>query len=93
MFETGLDIHHDMVLNVIVKMTEFSKIKAGNMSIEFQSSDSHVIRIGEFFRNNLIILIIGYNFALIVSITEIIIFIIIINLFNRVLHHLGTGTI
>ena len=57
-----------------MKMTEFNKIKddnLGNISRDYESSDSHVIRFGEFFRNDLMILLFGYSLAIFMFIAEI----------------------
>ena len=74
MFENGLDIHHDMVENIIKKMEQLDKVKHGNFKdipSDYSYDYLHVIRINEFFRNDLMILILGYSFALILFITEI----------------------
>ena len=84
-----------MIHNIITKILHrIEDVQDGNITAVVNLHDhSRVINLDEFFRNNLMILIFGYYFALIVFITENFVFVIILNLFNRVIYHLGLGTI
>ena len=61
MFETGLDVHHDMILNIMMNVTnnEVDDVQDGNINLH---DHTNVITLDEFFRNNLLILLFGYCF-------------------------------
>ena len=75
-YETGLDIHHVMVENVIKKMElieqKFYDSLNSNTDPDYETSNR--IKFDEFFRNDFMVLIFGFSFALIVFIIEILFF-------------------
>ena len=72
-YETGLDIHHVMIENIIKKMEliEEKFYHSFNSNNDPDYEFSNRIKFDEFFRNDFMVLIFGYSFALIVCITEI----------------------
>ena len=73
--ETGLKIHHDVIEIIIKRMEQLEKYRNVNLLTydpkEKVADSKQQIKLNEFFRNDLIVLILGLTTALIAYIFEI----------------------